>query len=99
MLAGFDYIYRKTAIFLDGSEDPINITSDNFSMEIFDSENNLVTTLNLGTELIVVGTNKLNILVGPPTTDVAGTYSGVLVWTRDSTGEIIPILNFTFNVE
>ena len=99
MLAGFGYIYRKTAVFVDGSELPINITADGFSAKIYNSLGVLVDTLLLGTDLVVVGTNKLNILLGPPVTTLAGTYKGVLVWTRASTGEVIPIFNFIFIIE
>ena len=99
MLAGFGYIYRKTAVFVDGSEVAINITADGFSLPILNGVGALVDTLALGTDLIVVGTNKLNILLGAPVTTTAGTYTGTLIWTRASTGEVVPILNFTFIVE
>ena len=99
MLAGFGFIYRKTAVFVDYSELPINITADTFSLQIRNSAGALITTLTLGSGLVKVGTNKLNILFGPPATNTAGTYKGTLVWTRASTGEVIPIFHLSFLVE
>lgn len=99
MLAGEGYVYVKTSIFKDGSEDAIDITSDTFSLEIKDSAGNVVDTLTLGSGLTVVSTNKLNIAVGPPVTDTADTYMGVLVWTRASTTAVIPTIMFTFLIE
>lgn len=97
MLAGYTYV--KTAVFKDGSEVAINITADDFELEILDAAGALVTTLVLGVGLSIVAPNKLNIAVGPPTTTTAGYYTGTLIWTRVSNGAIIPTLNFTFLVE
>lgn len=97
MLEGFTYV--KTAVFLDGDEVAINITSDTFELEIYDSDNVLVDALTIGSGLTIVPTNKLNIAVGPPVTTTAGTYTGTLIWTRTSNGAIVPILNFSFLVE
>lgn len=97
MLAGYTYV--KTAVFKDGSEVAINITADDFELEIFNSAGALVTTLVLGVGLSIVAPNKLNIAVGPPTTTAAGLYTGRLIWTRVSNGSVIPIINFTFLIE
>lgn len=99
MLAGGGYIYVKTAVFKDGSEVAIDITADTFSLEIKDSDGTVVDTLTLGAGLTVVSTNKLNIAAGPPVTDTADTYTGVLVWTRASTTAVIPTIMFTFLIE
>lgn len=97
MLAGYTYV--KTAVFKDGSEVAINITADDFELEILDDAGAPVATLVLGVGLSIVAPNKLNIAVGPPTTTTSGYYTGKLIWTRVSNGSVIPILNFTFLVE
>jgi hypothetical protein len=97
MLTGFTYV--KTAVFKDGSEVAINITADDFELAIFNSAGAPVTTLVLGVGLSIVAPDKLNIAVGPPTTTAPGQYTGLLVWTRVSSGAVIPIINFTFLVE
>jgi len=97
MLAGYTYV--KTAVFKDGLEVAINITADDFELEILDDAGAPVTTLILGVGLSIVSPNRLNIAVGPPTTTAAGYYTGTLIWTRVSNGAVIPILNFTFLVE
>ncbi len=98
MFAGGGYVYPKTAVFLDGDEVAIDITADTFGLKIYDGDDVLVDTLILGDGLSVVPTNKLNIAVGPPVTDTAGTYTGTLVWTRVSNGAVLPILYFSFLV-
>lgn len=90
------YTYPKTALFVDSLEAAITITSDDFEMEILDSDGNVVDTLSIGSGLAIVAPNKLNISVGPPVTGSAGTYTGTLVWTRLSTSGILPIIDFTF---
>lgn len=97
MLVG--YTYPKTAIFKDKLNVDIDITADDFSLEIKDSTGTTVDTLTLTSGLEIADTNKLNILVGSPVTDTAGTYTGILVWTRTATGGITPCINFTFLVE
>ena len=90
------YTYVKTALFVDSLEAAITITSDDFEMEILDSDGNVADTLSVGSGLAIVAPNKLNISVGSPVTNSAGIYTGTLVWTRALTGGVVPIIDFTF---
>ena len=93
------YVYVKTAEFKDQAGAAINITSDGFSIQIKNSAGIVVETLTTPAGgLTISGTNKLNIKVGLATTATAGVYTGFLVWTRVSTGAIIPIAELTFSV-
>lgn len=94
------YTYVKTAEFVDTSESAINIEADSFEMVVKDADGNTVATLETpATGLAIVAPNKLNISVGSPITDTAGVYTGTLVWTRDATGAVVPIIDFTFTIE
>jgi len=98
MRTGFTYV--KTAEFVNDIEEPIDISLDDFELVILDSTGATVATLTLGSGLEIVGadTDKLNISVGPPTTGASGTYTGTLVWTRDETGAVLPIIDLIFIV-
>lgn len=93
------YSYAKTAIFTDGNEVAINIVADTFTLAIKNSAGTTVQTLSVGSGLTIISPNTLNITVGAPTTAAAGIYTGILVWTRVSTGSVTPIITFTFTVE
>jgi len=93
------FIYVKTAVFKDQAGAVLPITADSFSIQIKNSAGVVVETLATpASGMTISGTNKLNIKVGVATTGTAGSYTGLLVWSRASTGAVIPIAELTFAI-
>lgn len=87
------FTYGKSFRFVDYQKVAIDITGDDFSMEIKDALGGVVETLTVGGGITISDTNKLSIIIGSLTTDVAGVYRHRLVWTRPMTGEVVPALS------
>lgn len=69
----------------------VDITLDDFTLTVYDSDNNVVgSPLGVGTGLTIVSATELQALIGSPTTDVAGTYRYVLSWEEVATGADAP---------
>jgi len=86
------FSYPDTWEFKDGAGAEIDITNDDFELEVYDSTLTLIHTLEIGTGLTVDDTNKLHILIGAPVTDEAGTYTHRLIRTEDATGARYPVI-------
>jgi len=76
--------------FTDDLGAAIDISSFDFDMIIADSTGAVVDTLTLGTVLTTgleyVATNKLKMLIGAPTTNLAGVYTYQLIITEPGGG-------------
>ena len=86
------YTYSDEITFKDQAGAAIDISSDDFSMEVYDEAATLVHTNTIGSGLEIIGTNKLRVTIGAPVTDNFGTYTHKIIWTRVSTGENFPVM-------
>lgn len=81
------------AILFTFSGTGIDITLDDFTLTVYDLNNDPVgSPLGVGTGLIIVSPTELQALIGPPTTDVAGTYRYILEWEEIATGADAPVV-------
>lgn len=77
----------------------VDITLDDFTLTIYDSDNVQVgSPLGVGTGLVIASSTELQALIGSPTTDAAGTYRYVLEWEEVVTGADAPVVNGSITV-
>jgi hypothetical protein len=93
------FTYGDEIEFTDLKGVAISISDDDFSWEITNSFDVLVATLEVGSGLTKVASNKLAWALGTPVTDAADIYTHKLIWTRPATNENFPLLAGTITVE
>ena len=86
------FSYPDEWLFTDVNGDAIDITNDDFSLQIRDDSGTLIQTMGIGTGLSINGPNGLQLLWGAPMTDAAGVYSFRLIWSESATGASYPVV-------
>jgi len=96
---GFTYAFEIT--FKDRiTKDPITITGDDFEMIIKDSAGLVVETLTTSPAAgLTIDVDTLTGLIGTDTTQDAGKYTYLIIWTIASTSAIVPAVEGTITVK
>lgn len=98
LFAGFSLPFEFSfSSAVDGSA--INIMSDTFELNVYDSLGALVETMTVGTGLTPVSGGILQGIFSSPTTDDAGRYTYLLIWNITDTGARIPAVSGKITVK
>lgn len=92
LIAGFTYQQTVNFRNSDGSTPAPDVSADGFEMVVKNADGDVVDTLTIGSGIEYgAENNQITVTVGATITDESGTYTFLLSWQRDSTGENIPV--------